>query len=121
MSYGDDGGDVFLGRDFATRRDYSESTQQEIDAEVTRLLHDNYADAKRILEENRAVLDRIASALLERETLESADMERLVAGQPLPPLPVPSETAPGGEASSEPEPKEFPPGDKLPDPEPIPS
>ncbi len=122
VSYGDDGGDVFLGRDFATRRDYSERKQQEIDEEVTSLLHDNYADARRLLEENREVLDRVAEALLERETLETSDLELLVAGRELPPLPPPEVTPGGSEPRREAErPKKDFPGDKLPDPEPVPS
>jgi cell division protease FtsH len=121
VSYGDEGQDVFLGRDFVMRKDYSEEKAREIDQEVERLLHSLYAEAKQILEENRATLDRVTEALLERETLEAVDLRRLLAGEPLPPLPVPPVTA-GGEAPARRRPeraKQFP-GEKLPDPEPIP-
>jgi cell division protease FtsH len=121
VSYGDEGQDVFLGRDFVMRKDYSEEKAREIDQEVERLLHSLYAEAKQILEENRATLDRVTEALLERETLEAVDLRRLLAGEPLPPLPVPPVAA-GGEAPARRRPeraKQFP-GEKLPDPEPIP-
>ncbi len=122
VTYGDDGGDVFLGRDFVSRKDYSETKSQEIDEEVSTMLHDNYAEARRLLEENRETLDRIADALLERETLETSDLSLLIAGDELPPLPPPTEVGPSDSPPKRPpeRSKGFP-GDKLPDPEPIPS
>jgi cell division protease FtsH len=121
VCFGDEDHDVFLGRDFVMRKDYSEKKAEEIDEEVTRILQELYDDAKQLLTENRPLLARIAEALLERETLESSDLHLLVAGEPLPPLPPPSVAA---APKSKPRPraeraKEFP-GDKLPDPEPIP-
>ena len=71
VSFADDDHDVFLGRDFVTRKDYSEKKAQEIDEEITRILHGLYDEAKQLLAEHRATLDRIAEALLERETLEA--------------------------------------------------
>jgi cell division protease FtsH len=121
VSYGDEGQDVFLGRDFVMRKDYSEEKAREIDQEVERLLHSLYAEAKQILETNRAMLDRVTEALLERETLEAVDLRRLLAGEELPPLPPPPVTA-GAETPTRRRPeraKPFP-GEKLPDPEPIP-
>ena len=120
VSYGDEGQDVFLGRDFVMRKDYSEEKAREIDQEVERLLHTLYAEARQILEENRATLDRVTEALLERETLDAVDLRRLLAGEPLPPLPVPPVAA-GGEAPARRRPERAPqfPGEKLPDPEPI--
>jgi len=123
VSYGDDDHDVFLGRDFVTRKDYSEQKAQEIDEEVTRILREHYDAARQLLEENREKLDRIATALLERETLDAADLKRLMAGQPLPPLPTPQVAATPEQTPRRRKPekaKEFP-GDKVPDPEPIPS
>jgi cell division protease FtsH len=122
VSYNDDSGDVFLGRDFATRKNYSERKAEEIDAEVSRILRESYDEAHATLSERRDVLDRIADALLERETLEAADLKLLLAGQTLPPMPPPaaspvhpSEPAPRRRAERT---KEYP-GDKLPDPEPV--
>jgi cell division protease FtsH len=121
-----EGGDVFLGRDFVARKDYSEAKSREIDGEIEHILHEKYAEAKSQLEEHRDTLDAIAEALLERETLETRDLDLLVKGDPLPPLPSPVE-AEGREDSSETPPAsseetgdEFPPGE-LPDPEPMPS
>ena len=123
VSFDDDSGDVFLGRDFATRKNYSEKTAEQIDAEMKRLLSQLYGEAKDVLVGNRGLLDRIAEALLERETLETADLQRLLDGLTLPPLPPPaavhvgaSEARPlrvAGEAPARA-------GGKLPDPEPIP-
>ena len=123
VSYGDDDHDVFLGRDFVSRKDYSESKAREIDEEITRILHGLYEEAKQVLADHRATLDRIAEALLERETLEADELKLLVANQPLPPLPTPvtaakKEPSPK-RAEAEPSGKKFP-GDKLPDPEPVP-
>ena len=89
VSFDDDSGDVFLGRDFVTRKNYSEKTAEQIDEEVKRLLTRLYGEAKDLLAGNRPVLDRIAEALLERETLETSDLKRLLDGQLLPPLPPP--------------------------------
>jgi cell division protease FtsH len=122
VSYGDDDQDVFLGRDFVSRKDYSEKKSEQIDDEVSITLNALYVDAKQLLLEQRATLDQIAAALLERETLDTADLRLLIAGQPLPPLPLPrageSTAEPRREAKAEPLPK-FP-GKKLPDPEPMP-
>jgi cell division protease FtsH len=121
VSYSDDSADVFLGRDFVSRKNYSEQKAQEIDEEVARLLRDCYDDARRMLGEGRPVLDRIAEALLERETLEGSDLKLLIAGEPLPALPPPAAPV----TPSEPAPRRRPAaakgfgGDKLPDPEPV--
>jgi cell division protease FtsH len=63
----------------------SERTSQLVDAEVTRLLNDSYARAKQTLIDNRDLLERMAEALLERETLTADDAAMLVQGTPLPP------------------------------------
>jgi cell division protease FtsH len=121
-----DGGDVFLGRDFMARKEYSADKAREIDEEIARILHEKYAEAKAQLTERRETLDVIAEALLERETLGTSDLALLLNGDPLPPLPSPVEAG-GGEDPSETPPAspeetddEFP-GGKLPDPEPMPS
>ncbi len=121
VSFDDEGGDVFLGRDFATRKNYSERTAELIDNETKKLLVSLYDEAKQMLIDNRDILDRIADALLERETLEASDIERLVAGEPLPPLPAPAEEEPRRAAAEDSQPDEDLGGGKLPDPEPMPS
>ncbi len=121
VSYADSGGDVFLGRDFMTRKDYSDKKAEQIDDEVAKTLSAKYDEALRLLEEHRDVLERIAEALLERETLETADLELLLKGQPLPPLPAGSDLDAADETSRKSERKKGFPGEKLPDPEPFPS
>jgi cell division protease FtsH len=74
------GDEVFLGRDWMSRQSYSEKKAAEIDHEVSRILRDLYADALRCLREHRSLLDRIAEALLERETLDGGDLALLMAG-----------------------------------------
>ncbi len=86
MAVGDSEQEVFLGRELVQRREVSERTAQLVDQEVKKFLDEAYARAKRILEENRDLLEAIAEALLERETLDREDIELLAAGKPLPPV-----------------------------------
>jgi cell division protease FtsH len=121
VSLADDDHDVFLGRDFLHRREYSEKKAQEIDEEVARILGERYDEALHLLSEHRDLLDRVTDALLERETLDGAELALLIEGKELPPLPspvVPEESPPPEQAEKEP--KESFPGDKLPEPEPVP-
>ena len=122
VSLGEEGGDVFLGRDLVTRKEYSEKRAEQIDLEITLILKNGYNEALKLLEENRELLDRVSDALLERETLEGAELQLLIAGEPLPPLPspvaAPKQDSPPKE-QSEREPRKFP-GGNLPDPEPVP-
>jgi cell division protease FtsH len=75
-----EGDAIFLGRDWMSRRSYSEKKAAEIDHEVSSMLRDLYADALSRLREHRTLLDRIAEALLERETLDGGDLALLMAG-----------------------------------------
>ena len=84
LAVGDKEQEIFLGREFAQRREISERTAQMVDDEVKRLVDEAYARARQILLENRDLLDRIAGALLERETIDREDLDRLVKGLPLP-------------------------------------
>jgi cell division protease FtsH len=121
VSLADDDHDVFLGRDFLQRREYSEKKAQEVDEEVARILGERYDEALEMLSEHRDLLDRVTDALLERETLDGAELTLLIEGKALPPLPspvVPEQSPPPERAEKEP--KESFPGDKLPEPEPVP-
>jgi cell division protease FtsH len=121
VSFGDDDHDVFLGRDFVTRKDYSEQKAQEIDEEISRILRELYDEARKLLTDNRELLDRISDALLERETLERGELERLKVGEPLPPHVVLVRPRGGlPQKPSPPRPSKAFPGEKLPDPEPVP-
>jgi cell division protease FtsH len=87
MSVGDQQHEIFLGRELSQRRDVSEQTARLVDSEVKRILDSAYASAERVLTGNRDLLDEIANALLERETLDADDIRLLEAGDQLPPLP----------------------------------
>jgi cell division protease FtsH len=89
LAVGDKEQEIFLGREFAQRREISERTAQMVDGEVKRLIDEAYARASAILGENRELLDRIAQALLERETIDRDDLDRLAKNQPLPPRTLP--------------------------------
>ena len=89
LTFGKQEEQIFLGREIAQHRDYSESTAMEIDTEVKRIVLRGYETATRILKENADALTAIAEALLERETIEASDIELLLKGQPLPDLPQP--------------------------------
>ncbi len=76
---------IFLGREVSHTADYSDKVAQEIDAEVERIVKEGMATAVKILTEDREILDKVAMALLEKETLDSKDMNLLVHGI-LPPI-----------------------------------
>ncbi len=73
--------EVFLGRDFSTRQNYSEEVASEVDHEIRALLTQCYADTKKILQENDAAFERVAQALLLVETLDGEQFERLFTGE----------------------------------------
>jgi cell division protease FtsH len=69
---------VFLGREIAKHRDYSDKTAEEIDEETKRIVTEAYHQTKELLEKNRNLLDAIAKALLERETLEANEIDQII-------------------------------------------
>jgi cell division protease FtsH len=73
-------GPVFLGMQQGGTREYSEAKAEEIDKEVYRIIHNGYEKAKQILRDNRDALDRMAKALLELETIDGAEVDRLIKG-----------------------------------------
>jgi cell division protease FtsH len=89
MAIGDREQEVFLGREFGQRREVSERTAEMVDDEVKRLLDEAYAKANVLLTAHRALLERIAQALLERETIDREDLDLLVRDLPLPPRELP--------------------------------
>jgi cell division protease FtsH len=86
MAVGEREQEVFLGREFGSRREISERTAQMVDDEVKHFLDEAHERARRILTEHRELLDRIANALLERETIDREDVDLLAAGKSLPPM-----------------------------------
>ncbi len=89
MAIGDREQEVFLGREFGQRREVSERTAEMVDDEVKRLLDEAYAKASVLLKEHKDLLERIAQALLERETIDREDLDLLVKNLPLPPRELP--------------------------------
>lgn len=120
VSYAEAGGDVFLGRDFAARKEYSESKAQQIDEEISGILSQKYAEAVEILTTHRDTLVSIAENLLERETLETTDLKMLIDGDPLPAMQTSnSDSSPGSKEPVTSASGDINDGD-LPDPEPFP-
>jgi cell division protease FtsH len=78
---------IFLGREIAQHRDFSEDTALQIDKQVKKIVSEAYEKAHSIVEGNRDVLDRIARALLEREVLDANEVKLLMEGKPLPEKP----------------------------------
>lgn len=104
--YGTDNEHVFIGRDMMQRKDYSEHTAQEIDAEVKRIISEAYNIAKEIISTNRDKLELIAKALLEFETLEGNQVEEIIrTGRFTPPPPTPQVDAPTGAQAATPLPE----------------
>src|SRR5450755_569210 len=89
MAFGKAEEQIFLGREIAQHRDFSEDTAIRIDKEVRRIVQNGYDRAKAILIEGRQHLVSIAEALLEREVLDLNEVNLLIAGQPLPERPAP--------------------------------
>ena len=77
VCYSDDDEEVFIGRDLAHHRSYSEGIAAEIDAEVKRIISDAYDKAKQMIMENRDVLDKCAELLLEKEKISREEFEEL--------------------------------------------
>jgi cell division protease FtsH len=95
LTFGKKEEQIFLGREIAQHRDYSEDTAIKIDQEVYRIVNDGYVRAKDLLTQDRDTLVRIAEALLEREVLDASELKLIIEGKDLPPRPpMPSE---GGE------------------------
>ncbi len=88
VQYGSDNENVFLGRDFAAKKDYSEKTAQEIDEEVRRIITEAYNRSKQLIETNRDKLEMIANALLEYETLDGSQVEDIIRTGTFTPPPV---------------------------------
>lgn len=70
-------GEMFLGRDMGSQRDYSERLSEQVDAEVRTLIENAHNEAWEVLNENREILDRLATALLEKETLDHNELAEL--------------------------------------------
>ncbi len=110
MVYAENEGEVFLGRSVTTHKNVSEETMRRVDAEIRRIIDQQYALARKILEENRDKVEAMTKALLEWETIDAEQIDDIMAGrEPRPPKPVaatppkpPKDSAPGAAATSKP-------------------
>jgi cell division protease FtsH len=110
LAYGKKEEAIFLGREIAQHRDYSEDTAIRIDQEVHRIVTAAYDNAHGVLENNRDTLERIALALLDREVLDATELKLLMENKPLPekvrPVPPsPPQPLPGAEPKPAPRPE----------------
>ncbi|MGH8753628.1 MAG: ATP-dependent zinc metalloprotease FtsH [Burkholderiales bacterium] len=108
MVYGENEGEVFLGRSITTHKNVSETTMQKVDAEIRRIVDEQYKLARRLIEENRDKVEAMAKALLEWETIDSDQINDIMEGKPpRPPKPVQSpqstqDNPPAAAATSQP-------------------
>ncbi len=92
LTFGKKEEQIFLGKEFAKQKDYSEKTAEAIDDEVSSIVTERYQYARKLLEDNMDTLEAVAQALLEKETIDLADMEAIINGESLEPAPSAAET-----------------------------
>ena len=109
LSYAKDEEQVFLGREIAQHRDYSEDTAQKIDAEVNRLIDTAYDKAKSVLKENLDILHRLADLLLEKETVMGRELDELIV-EMRPGIELPSQIVSGEQEQEKEKEQETPAG-----------
>jgi cell division protease FtsH len=112
ITYGEDHSPVFLGRDIARERNYSEQTAHEIDLEIKRMIDEAYDRTRTLLKDNFAKLDTLSRALLIHEVLDGPQVDKLLRGEDIPPPIVPRKGGPFHPTPPAPEPSP----DALPDP-----
>ncbi len=101
MVYAENEGEIFLGRSITKTTNVSEETMRKVDAEIRRIIDEQYAVARKILEENREKVEAMAKALLEWETIDSDQIDDILAGRPpRPPKENSSDTRGGGRPSA---------------------
>jgi cell division protease FtsH len=84
LTFGKKEEQIFLGREIAQHRDFSEETARQIDLEVRRLIDEAYQSAHNLVGSNADAMHRIAAALLERETIDAEELQLLLEGKTLP-------------------------------------
>ncbi|MEH6458896.1 ATP-dependent zinc metalloprotease FtsH [Chitinimonas sp. JJ19] len=101
MVYGENEGEVFLGRSVTTHKNLSETTMQQVDSEIRRIIDEQYALAQRLLEENRDKVEAMTAALMEWETVDAEQVEDIMQGKPpRPPRPSAGSKPPAGDSPS---------------------
>jgi cell division protease FtsH len=86
LTFGKKEEQIFLGREIAQHRDFSEETARQIDAEVRNFVDEAYKVAYSVLDNNQEIMHRMAIALLERETIDANEIRMIIEGKELPPL-----------------------------------
>ena len=105
MVYGEEEGEIFLGRSVTTHKNMSEATMQKVDIEIRRTLDEQYARARKLLEDNRDKVEAMTAALLELETIDADQINDIMAGlPPRPPKPSSAPPAPRTDSTPGPEP-----------------
>ncbi|MBL8405992.1 MAG: ATP-dependent zinc metalloprotease FtsH [Dechloromonas sp.] len=92
MVYGENDGEVFLGRSVTQHKNVSEATMQKVDAEIRRIIDQQYALARQLLEDNRDKVEAMTKALLEWETIDAEQIDDIMSGKP-PRAPKPAQGA----------------------------
>ena len=101
MVYSEDDGEVFLGRSLSTHKSLSDVTMQQVDKEIRRMLDEQYARARKILEENRSKVEVMTDALMEWETIDAEQIKDIMEGRaPRPPKPTPSTPPPPSQSAT---------------------
>jgi cell division protease FtsH len=110
MAVGDREQEIFLGREFGQRREVSERTAEIVDDEVKRFIDEAHEKARKILSDNKELLERIALTLLDRETIDREDIDLLAQGKMLPPQSpsVPPTSPASTQAKADPVPQRAP-------------
>ncbi len=101
MVYAENEGEVFLGRSITKTTHVSEETMRKVDAEIRRIIDEQYGLARQLIEENRDKVEAMAKALLEWETIDAEQIDDIIGGKP--PRPPKSTTSPpptGGKSAS---------------------
>ncbi|HXF05742.1 MAG TPA: ATP-dependent zinc metalloprotease FtsH [Blastocatellia bacterium] len=104
LTFGSSDEAIFLGKELVRHQNYSEDTAIKIDQEVKRIVMEQYQRARQIIEENREGVERLVQALLEKETLDAQEIERLVSGLPLESKEAVTSPVPSTEPKTEKEP-----------------
>jgi cell division protease FtsH len=112
MVYGENEGEIFLGRAVTTHKNVSEATMQKVDAEIRRIIDQQYRLARRLLEENRDKVEVMAKALLEYETLDADQIGDIMSGKP----PRPPKPSGGSQPPAKPAADGGTPGETAPHP-----
>ncbi|MEZ0271155.1 MAG: ATP-dependent zinc metalloprotease FtsH [Methylophilaceae bacterium] len=93
MVYGENEGEVFLGRSVTTHKNMSEETMRQVDGEIRRIIDQQYGLARKLLEDNRDKVEAMTAALLEWETIDAEQIDDIMAGR-APRPPKPSQSSP---------------------------